>query len=75
MAIRSLTFALAAAALTVGASAQAAAPVAPRASSPIAGSEQLGGTSDFLPFAIFIAAILAIVVIAGDEDEDFPTSP
>jgi hypothetical protein len=72
MAIRTLTYALAAAAMTIGTSAHAAAPPA-RTSTPMAQAEQLGG-SEFIPVAIFMAAILSIMLFAGDDDEG-PASP
>jgi hypothetical protein len=72
MAIRTLTFALAAAAMTVGVSAQATA-VPTRSSAPVAQAEGLGG-SEFIPVAIFMLAILAIMLFDGDGD-DAPASP
>jgi hypothetical protein len=76
MAIRTLTIALAAAAMTVGASAQAAAPVtAPaRSGASLDRAEQLSGAGDFLPFAVFLLAILAVVIFTADGD-DSPSSP
>lgn len=72
MAIRTLTYALAAAAMTVGVTVQAAA-VPARSGAPLGQSEQLGG-SEFIPVAIFMAAILGIMLFADDDDER-PTSP
>jgi hypothetical protein len=70
-----MTFALAAAAMTVGASAQAAA-VPARSSASVDQAEQLFGGSELIPVAIFMAAILGIMLFAGDgEDNDSPTSP
>ena len=76
MAIRTLTFALAAAAMTVGTSANAAAmPV--RSGASLDQSESLFGGSELVPVAVFMAAILAIMLFAddGDDDDDLPTSP
>ena len=73
MAIRTLRLALAAAAMTAGAGAQAAAPV--RSSAPIQ-SERLFGGGEFLPFAVFLAAVLAVAIILGsDDNNDVPHSP
>lgn len=73
MAIRTLTFALAAAAMTVGTSAHAAA-VPARSSASLDQSEQLFGGSELIPVAIFMAAILAIIIFDDNGDDD-PTSP
>ena len=72
MAFRTLTISLAATALTLGAATQAAAPV--RSAAPVEDADQLSGGSEFLPVAIFMAAILAIMLFA-DDDNDLPTSP
>ena len=77
MAIRTLTSALAAGALMLAASAQAAAPVAApaRTSAPVGEVEQLGG-SGFLPVGIFIVALLVALFVASDSDgDDLPHSP
>lgn len=75
MAIRTLTFALAATAMTVGASAHAAA-VPARSSASMDQGEHLFGGSELIPVAIFMAAILAIMLFADDDgDADRPTSP
>lgn len=77
MAIRTLTFVLAAAAMTVGTSAQAAA-VPARSSASVDQTEQLFGGSELIPVAILMAAIVSIMLFAGDEDNDdtdSPTSP
>ena len=74
MAIRTLTYALAAAAMTVGTSVQAAA-VPARSGAPLEQAEPLGG-SELIPVAIFMAAILSIMLFTGDDDDiDSPTSP
>ena len=70
MAIRTLTYALAAAAMTVNTSAHAAVPV--RSSAPVEETEQLGG-SELIPVLIFMAAILAVILFA-DDDDDIPVS-
>ena len=72
MAIRTLTYALAAAAMTVGATVQAAA-VPARTSASVGQAEHLGG-SELIPVAVFMAAILAIMLFADDDDES-PVSP
>lgn len=76
MAIRTLTYALAAAAMTVGASAQAAA-VPARSSAPMEQGEQLFGGSELIPVLVFMAAILGIMLFTGDDNEDdgSPASP
>ena len=75
MAIRTLTYALAAAAMTSATIAQAA-PVPARASAPIANANQLGGGSEFLPVAVFMLAVLAVMLFTGDgDDADVPHSP
>lgn len=71
MAIRTLTFTLAAAAMTVGTTAQAAA-VPVRSNSPVDQAEGLGG-SELIPVAVFMLAILAIMLF--DDSDDRPTSP
>ena len=73
MAIRTLTFALAAAAMTAGTSAQAAG-VPARSSTPLASADHLAG-SELLPVAVFMAAILSIMLFAGDDDDELPASP
>jgi len=73
MAIRTLAYALTAAVVTVGTSAQAAA-VPVRSSAPVEQADQLFGGSDFIPVAIFMAAILSIMLFADDDDES-PASP
>ena len=72
MAIRTLACAVAAAALTAGTSAHAAAPV--RSTAPLEEAEGLGG-SVFLPVAIFMAAILAAIIVANEDDDDLPACP
>lgn len=75
MAIRTLTYALAAAAMTVGTSAQAAA-VPARSSASLEQSDQLFGGSELVPVIVFMAAILAVMLFTGDGDDDeSPTSP
>ena len=76
MAIRTLASALAAAAMTLGASAQAAAPVSVpvRSSASLGEAEQLGGGMGLLPVAIFMLAIVGIMLFDSDGDED-PQSP
>jgi hypothetical protein len=75
MAIRTLTFALAAAAMTVGTSANAAA-VPARSSASVEQADNLFGGSELFPVAIFMAAILAIMLFTGDDDDDeSPASP
>jgi len=74
MVFRTLTSALAAATLSVGATAHAAAPVPARTSASVEGTDQLSGTSGFLPVAIFMLAILSIILFADDGD-DLPDSP
>jgi hypothetical protein len=74
MAIRTLTFALAGAAMTLGASAHAAAAVPARSSSPMGQAEQLGG-SELIPVAVFMLAVLAIMLFADSDSEDRPESP
>jgi hypothetical protein len=73
MAIRTLTYALAATAMTVGASVPAAA-VPARGSAPVEQADGLFGGSELVPVAIFMAAILAIMLFADDDDES-PDSP
>jgi len=74
MAIRTLTYALAAAAMTSGTIAQAAITAAPaRTGASVDQSEQLV-SSEFIPVAIFMLAILAIWLFDGDGDEA-PHSP
>jgi hypothetical protein len=73
MAIRTLTFALAAAAMTVGTSAQAAA-VPDRSASSLDQAEDLFGGSELIPVLVFMAAILAIILFVDDGDES-PDSP
>ena len=74
MAIRTLTYALAATAMTVGTSVQAAAPAAipDRSGASIGETEQIG-RSALLPVAIFMLAIIALMVF--DDDEEGPESP
>ena len=76
MATRILKSALAAAALVTAAGAQAAAPagIAARSSASVEDAESLSGGSGFLPVAIFIAAVLAVMLFE-DDDNDLPTSP
>ena len=76
MAIRTLTFALAAAAMTSGTIAQAAVPAAvpARSGGALGQADQLRSGSGLLPVAIFMLAILAIVLFDGDGD-DAPDSP
>lgn len=74
MAIRTLTYALAAAAMTVGTTANAAAAPA-RNGAPVEQGEQLFGGSELIPVAIFMAAILAIMLFADDDDDESPASP
>ena len=77
MAIRTLTSALAAGALILGASAQAAAPVgvAARSGAPVGEAEHLGG-SGFLPVAVFMVALLVAMLVASDNNgDDLPHSP
>ena len=76
MAIRLLTYALAAAAMAPGAIAQAAAPVSVpvRSGAPVEETEGLGGGSGLLPVAIFALAVLAIMLFHDDGD-DAPVSP
>jgi hypothetical protein len=74
MAIRTLTYALAATAMTLGTSVQAAAasaPVPARSGAPIGEAEQIGGSA-FIPVAIFMLAIIALMVF---DDDDGPQSP
>ena len=74
MAIRTLTYALAAAAMTVGVTVQAAA-VPARSGASLGQAEQLGG-SELIPVAIFMAAILGIMLFADDNDDNgSPASP
>jgi hypothetical protein len=75
MAIKTLTYALAAAAMTSGAIAQAAVPasVPARTGAPVGEADQLFG-GEFLPVAIFMLAILAIMLFDGDGG-DVPVSP
>jgi hypothetical protein len=72
MAIRTLTTALAATALTVGAATHAAAPV--RNGAPVDEADQVFGGSELLPVAVFMAAILAVILFV-DDDNELPTSP
>lgn len=75
MAIRTLTFALAAAAMTVGTSAHATA-VPVRSSASVEQGENLFGGSELVPVLVFMAAILAIMLFADDGDDDeSPSSP
>lgn len=73
MAIRTLTYALAAAAITAGTSAHAAT-VPARSGAPVEQADQLFGGSELVPVAIFMAAILAIMLFADDGDDE-PVSP
>ena len=71
MVIRKALVALASAGLVLGSTAAAAAPVANRASSPVAESENLG-----FAWIIGILILIGVIgVIAADGDEDLPTSP
>lgn len=72
MAIKTLTGAVAAAALAAATGAHAAAPV--RSSAALERHESLAG-SGLLPVAIFMAAILAVIIVANDDDDDVPASP
>jgi hypothetical protein len=75
MAIRTLTYALAATAMTFATSVQAAAapaPVPARSGAPVGDAEQLRGGSAFLPVAIFMLAVIALMVF---DDDDGPQSP
>ena len=75
MAIRTLTYALAVASMTVGATSQAAA-VPARSSAPVGQADELFGGSELVPVLIFMAAILGIMLFAGDDDNDeSPASP
>jgi len=73
MAIKTLAFALAAVAMTAGTSAQAAA-VPLRGGASVEQADELGGGSELLPVAIFMLAILSIMLFTGDGDEG-PASP
>ena len=75
MAIRTLTYALAATSMTVGTSVQAAAApasVPARSGAAIGEAEQLRGSA-LLPVAVFMLAILALMVF--DDDDEGPESP
>jgi hypothetical protein len=75
MAIRTLTYAIAATAMTVVTSAPAAA-VPVRSSASVEQTEHFLGGSELVPVAIFMAAILAIMLFADDGDDDeSPSSP
>lgn len=74
MAIRQLTYALAAAGMAFGTTAHAA-DVPARGSTSIDGAEQLTGSPGLLAVIVGIAAILAILAFEGNDDEDLPTSP
>lgn len=75
MAIRTLTLALAATAMTASGTAHAAAAPA-RSSASVGQAESLFGGSELIAVAVFMAAILAIMVFDGDDDDaDRPTSP
>jgi hypothetical protein len=75
MAMKTLTYALAATAMTWGTTVQAAAPasVPARSGAPIGESEQFLGGSGLVPVAIFMLAILAIMVF--NDDDESPESP
>jgi hypothetical protein len=75
MAIRNLTFALAAAAMTVGTTAQAAAPLAvpARSGASVDDSEHLGGMA-IGAVAVFMLAVLALMIFDRGDD-DVPNSP
>ena len=73
MAIRTLTYALAAATMTVGTSAHAAA-VPARSGAPVEQADQLFGGNELIPVLVFMAAILAIMLFTDDDDES-PDSP
>ena len=75
MAIRTLTYALAATAMTWGASAQAAAPVSvpARSGASLEEADQLRGDSGLLPVAIFMLAILSLILF--DDGDEGPSSP
>ena len=70
MALRKLTYALAAAGMIIGTTANAA-PVA-RDSSAVAGTEQLSGDSGVIAVVVGILAILSIILFDNDDD---PASP
>ena len=73
MAIRTLAYALTAVTMAVGTSAHAAA-VPARSSASLEQADQLFGGSELIPVAIFMAAILSIMLFADDDDES-PASP
>lgn len=78
MAIRTLTYALAAAGMTLGATATAAsaAPLPDRSGSAIGDAEQIGGNAGLIAVLVGIAAILSIIIFDGDDyDDDIPVSP
>ena len=71
MAIRKLTYALAAAGMMIGTTAHAAA-VPARQSAPIDQADQLSGDTGMIAVVVGILAILAIIVFDND---DSPSSP
>jgi hypothetical protein len=76
MTVRTLAYSLAAAAMTVAATAHGAAPLsAARSSAAVSEADELGGGSDFLPVLIFMAAIVAMVLVVDGDNDDLPASP
>jgi hypothetical protein len=76
MAMKTLTFALAAGLMTVGASVQAAAPISVpvRSSANLEQANEFAGNSELIPVLVFMLAILSIMVF-DDDDEDVAVSP
>jgi hypothetical protein len=74
MAIRKLTYALAAAGMIAGTTAQATAPLdaSVRSGASMGEAEQLGWNHEWIPVIVAMLAILSIIVFADDDD---PVSP
>jgi hypothetical protein len=74
MAVRKLSYTLAAVGMIAGTTAQATAPldVSVRSSAAMGEAEQLGRNHEWIPVIVAMLAILSIIVFAGDDD---PVSP
>ena len=75
MTFRTLTCAFAAAVMTFSASAQAAASLPSRDSTPVAEADALSGNTEWLPVLIFALAVISIMIFEGGDGDDDPVSP